>query len=371
MLISDPEAKPKIIVFPKKKGKFSHFRQYVALYLMLLITVSLAAWLGQRSINAYWQQTYHRASPLESLNRFGVWRCGENIREYLTGYYDDVNQKFNQQNQNWEKQWTTTTTEPIAASTVTTQVNATTAMTQASALENRQPEKEDEKAVYLQAGDKVLFAGDSIMQGIAPHLQKWLKSQYQIDSINLSKQSTGLAYPSFFDWPATIEHAFSQDKNLKLLIILIGANDPWDFPNPATDKGIPYLKFESDAWKHAYLARVNRIVQAAHQSQAKVIWLGIPYMKRPVLNTQMHYLEDILSQELSQKDNVLWLPINRLLSDGAENYQDSMVLDGETVQVRTKDGIHLTTRGQQFMADYIASYINYQENADSGSLKNP
>ena len=104
MLISDPEAKPKIIVFPKKKGKFSHFRQYVALYLMLLITVFLTPWLGQRSINAYWQQTYHRASPLESLNRFGVWRCGENIREYLTGYYDDVNQKFNQQNQNWEKQ---------------------------------------------------------------------------------------------------------------------------------------------------------------------------------------------------------------------------------------------------------------------------
>lgn len=360
MLISDPEAKPQLIVFPKKKGKFAHLRQYIALYLVILVSVLASIWLGQSSINAYWQQTYHCASPLESLNRFKVWQYGASIRSYYTGYYDDVHDQFEKQNTKWNVQW---------AKVQSTSVNSTHFIqaSEPSVL----PEDDDYKVIHLKAGDKVLFAGDSIMQGIAPHLQKWLKSQYQVDSINLSKQSTGLAYPSFFDWPKTIEQTFLNDDNVKLLIILVGANDPWDFPDPATKKGIPYLKFKSDTWEKVYLERVNRIVKAAKMVNAKIIWLGIPYMKRPVLNSQMDYLEGILSKELNgTKDNVLWLPTNHLLSDGASHYQDTMVLNGETVQVRTKDGIHLTTRGQQFMADYIASYITY-ENETSGSLKNP
>lgn len=360
MLISDPKAKPQIIVFPKKKGRLAHLRQYFVLYLVLLLGALCSIWLGQNSINAYWQQTYHRVSPLESLNQFRVWRVGADVCEYFAGYYDRMTNQFADKNQQWQSEWQQQEKKLIHSPIHAASGGGNSEMVAGS--NETQPEKEikDSKVIYLQKNDKVLFTGDSIMQGIAPHLQKWLKSEYQIDSINLSKQSTGLAYPSFFDWPATIEQTMGNDANIKLLIILVGANDPWDFPDPDTEKGIPYLKFESERWKKVYLQRVQRIIQAAQKSDAKIIWLGIPYMKRPVLNKQMHYLEHILSTELeNQKDTVLWLPINRLVSDGVESYQDFMVLDGKPVVVRTKDGIHFTTRGQQFMADYIASYIGY------------
>ncbi len=67
------------------------------------------------------------------------------------------------------------------------------------------------------------------MQGAAPFVQKSLKQQYGIESANLSKQSTGLSYPSFFDWPKTIEETLKKHPEISVLAVFL-ANDPWDFP---------------------------------------------------------------------------------------------------------------------------------------------
>ena len=50
------------------------------LYAAMLLTALLTVWFSQDSINAYWQQTYHRASPLEKLNDYGWWRSGSRTR---------------------------------------------------------------------------------------------------------------------------------------------------------------------------------------------------------------------------------------------------------------------------------------------------
>jgi len=55
------------------------------------------------------------------------------------------------------------------------------------------------------------------MQGVAPHVQKHLQQGYQIKSVNLSKQSTGLSYPGFFDWPKTIQETLASGRNIKIL----------------------------------------------------------------------------------------------------------------------------------------------------------
>ena len=77
-----------------------------------------------------------------------------------------------------------------------------------------------------------------MMQGVAPFVERSLKKQYGIQSVNLSKQSTGLSYPKFFDWPNTIEQTLKQQTDIRLLVVFLGPNDPWDFP-----KGKKYLKF--------------------------------------------------------------------------------------------------------------------------------
>src|SRR5699024_523915 len=54
--------------------------------------------------------------------------------------------------------------------------------------------------LVVTAGDKLFFVGDSLMQGVAPRVKQSLYKSENIDGIDLSKQSTGLAYPKFYNW---------------------------------------------------------------------------------------------------------------------------------------------------------------------------
>ncbi len=84
------------------------------------------------------------------------------------------------------------------------------------------------------------------MQGVAPFVQKSLKQQYGIESVNLSKQSTGLSCPSFFDWPKTIEETLKKHPEISVLCVF-SFRTTCGFP-----VGKRYLKFASDEWAQEY-----------------------------------------------------------------------------------------------------------------------
>ncbi len=77
------------------------------------------------------------------------------------------------------------------------------------------------------------------MQGVAPFVQKSLKQQYGIESANLSKQSTGLSYPSFFDWPKTIEETLKKHPEISVLAVFLRQR-PVGFPRRQT---LPQIRF--------------------------------------------------------------------------------------------------------------------------------
>ena len=243
------------------------------------------------------------------------------------------------------------------AARLAAQRQAEQARAAAAQAKQRQPEKPivPQKAV-LRQGDVVFFTGDSLMQGVAPFVQQSLKQQYGIASINLSKQSTGLSYPNFFDWPLTIEQTFKENPNIRLMVMFLGANDPWDFPNP---KGGAYLKFQTPEWEAEYLNRVNRILDAAKQHNAQVIWLGMPYMKKKKLDDQMRYLDKLFAAHL--KDKVFWIPTAGLLSNGGAEYSDSVEVGGKIVRYRSKDGIHFSVEGQKLLAQAIMQKIEFAQ----------
>ena len=58
--------------------------------------------------------------------------------------------------------------------------------------------------------DKVLLIGDSLMQGLAPHLIARFNKKHQITIVDMSRHSTGLTYPAFYNWPEAVTLAFAQ-----------------------------------------------------------------------------------------------------------------------------------------------------------------
>ncbi|WP_238480127.1 DUF459 domain-containing protein [Eikenella glucosivorans] len=324
----------------------------------MLLTGLLTVWFSQDSINAYWQQTYHRASPLEKMNDYGWWRAGSRWQQASLQQHENAVGWLEARNESWREQHAVpsqvaTLPSPDMAAPAASQPAATSEPAHGSTnLAQAQPDR-----VQLTAGDKVFFAGDSMMEGVAPHVQRWLSSEYGIDSVNLSRQSTGLSYPSFFDWPATIEKTLREDQKIRLLVVFLGPNDPWDFPNPQPGtRG--YLKFQSPEWEQEYRQRIERIVSAAKAANVRLIWMGVPAMKNRRLNEQMRYLDTLFASELAGQS--IWLPTDKIMGGEDGQYRDSISVNGQTVRLRSKDGIHFTIKGQQFLAEQITSRIDYR-----------
>lgn len=87
--------------------------------------------------------------------------------------------------------------------------------------------------------------------------------------------------------------------------MFLGANDPWDMPNP---KGGSYLKFQSPEWETVYRSRISQIIQTAKENRISVMWLSPPNMKKDSLNQQMVYLNRVISDEVKKHQAFLLIP---------------------------------------------------------------
>ena len=200
--------------------------------------------------------------------------------------------------------------------------------------------------ILLSANDRILLVGDSLMQGLAPHLITGLKRKYHVESMDLSKHSTGLTYPAFFDWPATVEDAFELE-NYTVVIVFLGANDPWDM----TIHG-KYIRFGSEPWADVYRERVARIINTATEHRARLIWLGVPPLGREDLLGKAPTLNAIYAEETSKMPLLARFVATdpTLTADGSSFTKFLELPERGSVMVRTDDGVHFTTQGQRLLA---------------------
>lgn len=321
------------------------------IWIILVVFFAVSIWIMQHSVNAYYEQTYHKTSPLTKLDNEPLWRLGGQIGDWLYARHDSLTQAIDDKN-----------------STIVSFYNnqyafdyyyleKQKAIKQKAILKAKEQEKRQaladeqarQKAKYtLNAGDAVFFAGDSMMQGVAPHLAKSLNT-HGIVSINLAKQSTGLAYPKLFDWQKTIKTTLKNTPNIKIMVIFLGPNDPWDMPDPKTGK---LLAFNSQPWQAEYQSRIEDILTAAQNQNVSVIWITPPNMKKPKLNEQMMALNDIMKQALEPHD-VMVIDSRTLFKTDDNAYNDYTDKNGKSLKMRSGDGIHFTPDGQRLIADFI------------------
>ncbi len=326
----------------------------------LLIFLLLGVWIMQHSINAYYLQTYHKASPLEKLNNEPLWRFGGAIGNQFYAWRDNLSVHINQSNDNIIHHFNThyAFDEAYLAKQRQIQEEQRRKAQMAALAKQKDDEKNRQKMRYsLSSGDVIFFAGDSMMQGVAPHLQQTL-SKHGVSSVNLSKQSTGLAYPKLFNWQQTIKSTLNANARIKILVIFLGPNDPWDMPDPKTGQ---ILKFGTPEWAAVYQERMADIINSANKHEVAVIWVTPPNMKKASLNEHMITLNTIMQQELS-RHNVLTVDARQVLKTTDNLYSDYTDKDGIMVKTRSGDGIHFTPAGQKLVANHIYELLTIQPN---------
>ncbi|ECO9895636.1 DUF459 domain-containing protein [Campylobacter coli] len=212
----------------------------------------------------------------------------------------------------------------------------------------------DNTKLEVHKGDEFLFIGDSLMQGVAIALNRDL-IDLGLKANDLSKQNTGLSYKSYFDWAKATKEAFAKNPNIKYLVILLGANDPWDIK-----KGGVYHRFGSDSWIDIYTYRVNEIINIAKQHHAKILWFEIPPVKKNELNEKIQILNKIYSEEILKNKQIfintkLFFSVNDEFSTYIKNENN------KSIKMRTDDGIHFTSNGAKEMSKLLLQHITIKE----------
>jgi len=195
---------------------------------------------------------------------------------------------------------------------------------------------------------KVLFAGDSLMQGVAPIAIADLKKIYPNGKfIDLSQQSTGLTVRRYFDWPKKIEEE-SLKQGFNVVVIFLGANDPWDIY-----ENKKHIVFPSNEWQELYRQRVNEVLLFAKEHQIHVIWVGLPNMEVDRIKTGA-LLQNSVFQSETEKYGFDFISTEEIL--GAIDAPFTKYLQDPvkgSILVRANDGIHFTPYGYRLVSTQV------------------
>jgi hypothetical protein len=264
---------------------------------------------------------------------------------------------------------TTINPEPIPAA----QVTENNPVADAAVIPPQTKLPEIDTPIEMHEGDKVLLVGDSMMQGLGPHIVSSLSRNNGIDAIDLSRHSTGLAYPRYFDWPETILQQL-QTNQYKVLMIFIGANDTWDIVINGR-----YTSFGNPKWIEVYSERVEKIILTAKAFNVRLIWFGAPPMGREKMVDRVPVLNQIFESNAAKYPGVArYVSTADVLSNDGKTFSKFIELpERGKVLVRSDDGVHFTANGQRLLAKLALSQLvlrpidkKAQQNQKTAPLQN-
>ena len=165
-------------------------KRFISLFVSILLSAVALTWFAQNSINSYWQQTYHENSPLEPLSEYAWWRIGADWQQKAYEFSDGLKASLEtedalaSEDSGIETTRPSENTENIETSDNQKDSAASDAANNTDTVASEPSNQADQSAtqVVLKKGNKVFFAGDSLMQGVAPFVQKHLKQEYGVQS---------------------------------------------------------------------------------------------------------------------------------------------------------------------------------------------
>lgn len=213
-------------------------------------------------------------------------------------------------------------------------------------------EQSSDDKIVLKQGDSVLITGDSMMQYIGM-IASHNYPKLGLKVLDLSKQSTGLLYKKSHNWAQVIKDTLAKNKDIKLLVMLIGANDPW-----GRSINGKFYELNSSEWREFYARRVDEIYKIAKASNVKVLWLSLPCMQKTDYAKKIELLNEIY-KSVNEQNEQIFINTSEYLCQN-DNFLTHLNIDGKRSKIRQDDGIHISKIGSQILADEILKRIEIE-----------
>jgi uncharacterized protein len=200
---------------------------------------------------------------------------------------------------------------------------------------------------------RVLVVGDSLGIDLGGPLVNDLASTGVVQATLDGKESTGLTRPDYFNWPAELQADIAKI-NPQVVVVMIGANDPQDFPGP------PDVPFGNAQWNAMYTQRVNAFMQEATSTGASVIWVGMPPMQNGQLSSEMNVLNGIVASQAATVPNVTYVSAWTVLGSPPGTFSTYLLVNGQNVLAREPDGTHVTAAGGDLLSQAVLATMRNQ-----------
>ena len=335
------------------------FRFILVNILMLVVLV----FFTQNSLIFYIEQRFHSSFGLDELLKGSAFSKGAEIFRAFGVFVDtSANVIFENNSQSADgavfeinKQNDSDimpfddniTEEELAKENISVQMDDENASADTAIIEQSSGNK-----IVLKQGDSVLITGDSMMQyiGIAAR-QNYPKLGLKV--LDLSKHSTGLLDKKSHNWAQIIKDTLTQNQDIKLLVMLIGANDPW-----GRSINGKFYELNSSEWREFYARRVDEIYKIAKASNVKVLWLSLPCMQKTDYAKKIELLNEIY-KSASEQNGQIFINTSEYLCQN-DNFLTHLNINGKRSKIRQDDGIHISKAGSQILADEILKRIEIE-----------
>lgn len=221
----------------------------------------------------------------------------------------------------------------------------------------------------LEDANNILVLGDFLSSGLADGLMDAFSDNPSVRISNLSNGSSGFVRQDYYNWNQSITTLLEQEKPAAV-VMMIGANDR----QPISLSG-KHLNFQNDEWIDEYHSRVENFIQTIKTAGYPLIWVGQPPYLSHSMSKDMLALNEIY-RSTSEKAEAYFVDIwDGFADEDGHALITGLDINGQQAQLRSPDGIGLTTAGKRKLAFYVEkplrNILSATEQADKPAAFTP
>lgn len=199
---------------------------------------------------------------------------------------------------------------------------------------------------------RVLVIGDFMAGALVKGLTEDYSQDPSIQVIDGTNGSSGLVRTDVHNWPAEVPSLVESSKP-DAIVVMVGSNDRQPITTPTAS-----LPPGSDGWKAAYSDLVSSFADALKKTGKPALWVGLAPVRSGLMSRDYSTINGILHEQLEGKGLKFIDAWNGFTDENGKFVSTGPDVAGQSVQLRTSDGVNFTHSGQRKLAYFAEQDLN-------------
>lgn len=188
---------------------------------------------------------------------------------------------------------------------------------------------------------RLFIGGDSMVGQFGPMLANEAEKTGYINVTEVVYEfDSGLTRTDFLDWPARLRQVRAE-QDPDAIVLFFGGNDAQAIQIDGT-----WYEYGTEEWLVEYRRRVADLMTELTEDNRDVYWMGMPIVRSESFREKVATMNQIYESEAAAHPGVTYINSWDVFTGPDGGFSEYLINDeGDLVDMRLNDGIHLTTAG--------------------------